>query len=132
MNPQVSNVRRRSGLNRGPSQVWVYDRRTARANLGKLKARFKDVSDYEQLDDRQLQNQLFKLALEDPTDFLIPVAPRQFPRSVARNHAIGRISRVDTILSVTMCDGDGMCPSRGRPRSIRTGKGGLAVSGALD
>jgi hypothetical protein len=38
----------------GDMALWVYDRRTARANLGKLKARFKDVSDYEQLDDRQL------------------------------------------------------------------------------
>jgi FRG domain-containing protein len=72
----------------GDMALWVYDRRTARANLGKLKARLKETNDYEQLDDRQLQNQLFKLALEDPTDLLIPVAPRQFPRSVAQQSVL--------------------------------------------
>jgi len=33
-------------------------------------------------------HQLFKLALEDPTDLLIPVAPRQFPRSVAQQSVL--------------------------------------------
>src|SRR5262249_12518668 len=72
----------------GDMALWVYDRRTARANLGKLKARLRETNDYEQLDDRQLQNQLFKLALEDPTDLLIPVAPHQFPRSVAQQSVL--------------------------------------------
>lgn len=68
----------------GDMALWVYDRRTARANLGKLMAQLKQTKDYEQLDDRQLQNQLVKLALEDGTDLLIPVTPRQFPRAIAQ------------------------------------------------
>jgi acyl-coenzyme A synthetase/AMP-(fatty) acid ligase len=35
MNPQVSNVRRRSGLNRGPSQVQVWDD-LPRNSMGKI------------------------------------------------------------------------------------------------
>jgi hypothetical protein len=71
----------------GDMALWVYDRQIARLNLKGLMAKLQSIEGYEQLDDRRLQNRLVELALEDAEDgldLLIPVTPRQFPRSVAQ------------------------------------------------
>jgi hypothetical protein len=64
--------------------LWVYDRQTARLNLTGAIRKLKGADDYLELDDREFQNRLVKHALQDGTDVLIPVRPRQFPRAVAQ------------------------------------------------
>jgi hypothetical protein len=68
----------------GDMALWVYDRQTARLNLRGAIAKLKTADDYQELDDRQLQNRLVKYALQEGTGVLIPVRPRQFPRAVAQ------------------------------------------------
>ena len=68
----------------GDMALWVYDRHVARMNIEPGIERLKSAPDYTELDDRQLQNRLVKLALHDGSDLLIPVRPRQFPRAVAQ------------------------------------------------
>ena len=72
----------------GDMALWVYDRRTARVNLHELMAKLKKTQHYEQLDDRQLQNRLVNMALDATTNLLVPVTPRQFPRSVSQQSVL--------------------------------------------
>jgi len=68
----------------GDMALWVYDRQTARLNLTGAVHKLKGADDYLELDDRAFQNRLVKHALQDGTDVLVPVRPRQFPRAVAQ------------------------------------------------
>lgn len=74
--------------NAGDMAMWVYDRVTAVVNLGEVIARLKDSEDYQELDDRQLQNKLVKFALEGGKRILIPVRPRLFARAVAQQSVL--------------------------------------------
>jgi FRG domain len=77
----------------GDMALWVYDRHIPRVNLHLegLTQKLQESEDYEQLDDRRIQNALVKLALEDGEnglDLLIPITPRQFPRAVAQQSVL--------------------------------------------
>ena len=82
----------------GDMALWVYDRRTARVNLQALMTQLKNTPHYEQLDDRQLQNRLVRLALDAATNLLIPVTPRQFPRAVAQQSVLTVSANVSAVL----------------------------------
>lgn len=72
----------------GDMALWVYDRINMSAKLHGLMAKLEDTEDYRRADERQFQNRLVELAVESGTGFLIPVAPRQFPRAVAQQSVL--------------------------------------------
>jgi hypothetical protein len=72
----------------GDMAIWIYDRATARLNLQGQMTELKDVDGYDEMDYRHLQNGLVKIALSSGTNLLIPVVPRQFPRSVAQQSVL--------------------------------------------
>jgi len=83
--------------------LWIYDRQVARVNLELegLMSKLRAVRDYELLDDRRLQNELVRLAVdtgEDGSDLLVPVTPRQFPRALAQQSVLTVSRTVATAL----------------------------------
>jgi hypothetical protein len=73
---------------RGDMALWIYDRRTAKMNHLEARTMLRNSEDYVLLDDRQLQNRLVMLALEDKNPALIPITPRQFSRAVAQQSVL--------------------------------------------
>lgn len=68
----------------GDMALWMYDRANVKLNLQPELKQLRACEDYEQLDDRQLQNRLVKLVIAGRKPTLVPVRPRQFPRAVAQ------------------------------------------------
>jgi hypothetical protein len=68
----------------GDMALWIYDRRNARLNHLDAEKESRQATDGGTLDDRRLQNRFVQLAIADGNPALIPVVPRQFPRSVAQ------------------------------------------------
>jgi hypothetical protein len=72
----------------GDMALWIYDRDTARQNLQDPLEELKGTEGYDELDNRRMQNRLFKTALSSGSDLLIPVMPRPFPRAVAQQSVL--------------------------------------------
>lgn len=68
----------------GDMALWVYDCRNGALNHADVVASVNTTKGYEQLDDRRALNRFVQLALADGNPALIPVQPRQFPRTVAQ------------------------------------------------
>jgi FRG domain len=72
----------------GDMALWIYDRRTVRVNLQSMMTQLRQTQFYDQIDDRQLQNRLLRIALDTGTNLLIPVTPRLFPRAIAQQSVL--------------------------------------------
>lgn len=72
----------------GDMALWIYDRRKADEIHAESMKRLRSASDYEILDDRQRQNRLVQLVVEDGNPALLPITPRQYPRSVAQQSVL--------------------------------------------
>jgi FRG domain len=72
----------------GDMALWVYDRDNAAVNFRRQIGGLKGADDYEQLDDRRLQNRLVQLVIDHSIGVLVPVRPRQFPRAVAQQSVL--------------------------------------------
>lgn len=72
----------------GDMALWVYDRDTAAVNWVNQVQQLKNAVDYDQLDERRVQNRLLQLVLERGFGVLVPVRPRQFPRTVAQQSVL--------------------------------------------
>jgi len=68
--------------------LWAYDRSIADKFFIEAAESLRSAADYLEIDDRQYQNRLLKLALETQDRVLIPVRPRQFPRAVAQHSVL--------------------------------------------
>ena len=72
----------------GDMALWIYDQRNADVNHRESSARLRRADDYEILDDRQRQNRLVQLVVEDGNPALLPITPRQYPRSVVQQSVL--------------------------------------------
>ncbi len=70
----------------GDMALWIYDRRNGEINHHNAFNELRNTDVHGILDDRQRQNRLVQLILEEANSnpALLPVTPRQFPRSVAQ------------------------------------------------
>ena len=72
----------------GDMGLWAYDRSISDKFFIEAAESLRSAGDYLEIDDRQYQNRLLKLALETKDRVLIPVRPRQFPRAVAQHSVL--------------------------------------------
>lgn len=72
----------------GDMALWMYDRANVKLNLQPELTQIRAREDYEQLDDRQLQNRLVELVIAARKPTLVPVRPRQFARAVAQKSVL--------------------------------------------
>ena len=74
----------------GDMALWIYDRRIGEVHHAPAYAKLQAMPDYALLDERESQNRLIKIVVEDEDRHpaLLPVVPRQFQRAVAQQSVL--------------------------------------------